>query len=100
MAKQHILVILGHPAAESLCAGMAHAYAEGARQAFLDQFSADSQGVGFAVLGGWPGAWFAQSVLRHKTRKPSFQLAFKATIALHCLVLLAWLIWPPFVHAP
>lgn len=55
---------------------------------------------GFAVLGGWPGAWFAQSVLRHKTRKPSFQLAFKATIALHCLVLLAWLIWPPFVHAP
>ncbi|MCT9872233.1 hypothetical protein N7568_22960, partial [Paenarthrobacter aurescens] len=26
--------------------------AEGARQAFLDQFSADSQGVGFAVLGG------------------------------------------------
>lgn len=26
--------------------------AEGARQAFLDQFTADSQGVGFAVLGG------------------------------------------------
>ncbi|WP_426160408.1 helicase C-terminal domain-containing protein [Pseudomonas sp. TSRC2-2] len=26
--------------------------AEGARQAFLEQFSADSQGVGFAVLGG------------------------------------------------
>ncbi len=41
MAKQHILVILGHPAAESLCAGMAHAYADSARQAgaevrFLD----------------------------------------------------------------
>lgn len=41
MAKQHILVLLGHPAAESLCAGMARAYAEGARQAgaevrFLD----------------------------------------------------------------
>jgi len=26
--------------------------AEGARQAFLDQFTADSQGIGFAVLGG------------------------------------------------
>ena len=35
MAKQHILVILGHPAADSLCAGMAHAYAEGARYASL-----------------------------------------------------------------
>lgn len=55
---------------------------------------------GLAVLGGWPGAWFAQVVLHHKTRKPPFQLAFKATIALHCLALLAWLIWPPFVHSP
>lgn len=55
---------------------------------------------GFALLGGWPGAWFAQSVLRHKTRKPSFQLAFKATTALHCLALLAWLIWPPFSRLP
>lgn len=42
MAEQHnILVILGHPAAGSLCAGMARAYAEGARHAgaqvrFLD----------------------------------------------------------------
>ena len=42
MAEQHnILVILGHPAANSLCAGMARAYADGAQQAgakvrFLD----------------------------------------------------------------
>ena len=42
MAEQHnILVILGHPAAGSLCAGMARAYADGAQQAgakvrFLD----------------------------------------------------------------
>jgi NAD(P)H dehydrogenase (quinone) len=42
VAEQHnILVILGHPAAGSLCAGMARAYAEGARHAgaqvrFLD----------------------------------------------------------------
>ena len=39
--QQNILVILGHPTAESLCAGMARAYAEGARRAgaqvrFLD----------------------------------------------------------------
>lgn len=31
--QQNILVILGHPTAESLCAGMARAYAEGARRA-------------------------------------------------------------------
>lgn len=55
---------------------------------------------GFALLGGWPGAWFAQAVLRHKTRKAAFQLVFKATIALHSLALLAWLIWPPFSRLP
>ena len=32
MAHPHILVILGHPAADSLCAAMARAYAEGAQQ--------------------------------------------------------------------
>lgn len=32
MAHHHILVILGHPAADSLCAAMARAYAEGAQQ--------------------------------------------------------------------
>ena len=31
--QQRILVVLGHPQAGSLCAGMAHAYADGARQA-------------------------------------------------------------------
>ena len=41
MAKQHILIILSHPTADSLCAGMAHAYAQGAQHAgaqvrFLD----------------------------------------------------------------
>ena len=41
VTKQTMVVILGHPQAESLCAGMAHAYADGARQAgaevrFLD----------------------------------------------------------------
>ena len=33
MTQQQILVILGHPAADSLCASMARAYAEGAQHA-------------------------------------------------------------------
>ena len=33
MAHQRILVILGHPSADSLCAGLAQAYLEGARSA-------------------------------------------------------------------
>lgn len=35
------------------------------------------------LIGGWPGAVIAQKVLRHKTRKSSFQLAFWGTVALN-----------------
>ena len=36
-----------------------------------------------AELLGWPGALVAQQVLRHKTRKVSFQLVFWAIVTLH-----------------
>jgi uncharacterized membrane protein YsdA (DUF1294 family) len=45
-----------------------------------------------AVLGGWPGALVAQKVFHHKGRKASFQIAFLATVALNCCVLL-WFLW-------
>ena len=35
-------------------------------------------------LGGWPGGWIAQKILRHKTSKPSFQRVYWVTVALHC----------------
>jgi uncharacterized membrane protein YsdA (DUF1294 family)/cold shock CspA family protein len=38
------------------------------------------------LLGGWPGALVAQQLLRHKTSKRSFQLAFWATVAVNVLV--------------
>jgi uncharacterized membrane protein YsdA (DUF1294 family)/cold shock CspA family protein len=44
----------------------------------------------FALIGGWPGALAAQRVLRHKSKKQSFQIMFWATVVLNCSAL-AWL---------
>lgn len=44
----------------------------------------------FAVFGGWPGALIAQKLLRHKSRKLSFQLFFWMTVIVNCAAL-AWL---------
>jgi len=35
------------------------------------------------LLGGWPGALVAQQLLRHKTRKLSYQLVFWGIVLLH-----------------
>ena len=47
-----------------------------------------------AVAGGWPGALAAQRLLRHKSRKQSFQVVFKVTVALNCSVLGWYLLFP------
>ena len=44
-----------------------------------------------ALAGGWPGAWFAQQWLRHKSRKMEFRAVYWATVVLHCVALGAWL---------
>ena len=41
-----------------------------------------------ALMGGWPGALIAQKAFRHKSRKPSFLIAFWATVTLNCVGLL------------
>lgn len=45
---------------------------------------------GLALAGGWPGAWFAQQMLRHKSSKTEFRLAYWATVFLNCATLAAW----------
>jgi uncharacterized membrane protein YsdA (DUF1294 family)/cold shock CspA family protein len=40
------------------------------------------------LIGGWPGALLAQKVLRHKSKKQSFQIVFWITVVLNCGVLL------------
>ena len=47
-----------------------------------------------AVIGGWPGAWFAQQILRHKTVKQPFRWIYWGTVAINTLALLAWIVWP------
>lgn len=44
-----------------------------------------------ALAGGWPGALLAHKRLRHKTRKPGFQMVFRLTVLINC-GLLAWLV--------
>ncbi|OXY81408.1 DUF1294 domain-containing protein [Oceanimonas doudoroffii] len=50
---------------------------------------------GLALLGGWPGAWLARHLLRHKSRKPSFQAVFWFTVLANLLlpVALWWARW-------
>lgn len=43
------------------------------------------------LLGGWPGALFAQRLFHHKTRKRSFQMAFWLSITTN--IALLWLVY-------
>lgn len=47
----------------------------------------------FGVIGGWPGALAAQRLLRHKTRKRSFQVVFWMMVFINCAAL-GWLLSP------
>jgi uncharacterized membrane protein YsdA (DUF1294 family)/cold shock CspA family protein len=43
------------------------------------------------LVGGWPGALFAQDVFRHKSKKAEFQFTFWVTVVFNCAGL-AWLL--------
>ena len=49
------------------------------------------------ALGGWPGAFAAQHIVRHKNAKFAYQVVFWIIVALHQLValdyLLGWTLW-------
>ncbi|MDO8206990.1 MAG: DUF1294 domain-containing protein [Gallionella sp.] len=48
----------------------------------------------FALACGWPGALAAQRLLRHKSKKLSFQIVFWVTALLNCSTL-GWLFLSP-----
>ena len=49
-----------------------------------------------ALIGGWPGAWCAQRLFRHKVRKASFMTVYWATVLVHIAAVGAWVgrLWP------
>lgn len=52
----------------------------------------------FGLIGGWPGALLAQQLLRHKSKKQSFQIVFWITVVANCSVL-GWLFLPSGANA-
>jgi uncharacterized membrane protein YsdA (DUF1294 family) len=46
-----------------------------------------------SLIGGWPGAFVAQKLLRHKSKKQSFRIVFWTTVVLNCIGLV-WLFSP------
>lgn len=40
-----------------------------------------------ALFGGWPGAWIAQRIFRHKSKKAAFQNTFWFTVIANCTLL-------------
>jgi uncharacterized membrane protein YsdA (DUF1294 family)/cold shock CspA family protein len=48
----------------------------------------------FGLLGGWPGAWFAHQILRHKSVKQAFRHVYWTTAILNVVALGAWVLLP------
>lgn len=46
------------------------------------------------LVGGWPGAWFAHQVLRHKSAKQTFRSVYWATAFAHVAALALWVLLP------
>jgi uncharacterized membrane protein YsdA (DUF1294 family) len=44
------------------------------------------------LLGGWPGAFVAQRVFHHKSRKLSFQVTYWLTVVVNCSAIV-WMLW-------
>jgi len=75
------------------------AYAFDKSAARNDQWRTQESTLHFlALVGGWPGALAAQRLLRHKSKKQSFQFVFWATIVFNFSAL-GWLFTPSGTEA-
>lgn len=46
----------------------------------------------WSLAGGWPAAWWAQRVLRHKSAKASFRRGYWLTVLMHGALAGAWML--------
>ena len=46
----------------------------------------------YELLGGWPGGLLAQNILRHKNRKPSYQLKFWLIVSIN-VIITGYILW-------
>lgn len=77
------LIVLGIYAGASVAAFVAYARDKSAAKNAQWRTSENTLHL-IALVGGWPGALVAQRMLRHKSRKQSFQIVFWITVVLNC----------------
>lgn len=62
-------------------------YAADKRAALHNTWRKDESTLQFlAVIGGWPGALFAQKLLKHKNKKPLFQRVFWIAVIINLVI--------------
>jgi uncharacterized membrane protein YsdA (DUF1294 family)/cold shock CspA family protein len=84
--------ILGLYVAASAITFFVYARDKAAAQANLRRTS-EATLHALSLIGGWPGAFIAQELLRHKSQKQSFRIVFWITVVLNCFGLV-WLLSP------
>ena len=89
LADRLPLIVLLVYAGMSFATFIAYGFDKAAAQAG-DRRTPESTLQTMALLGGWPGAVLAQRLLRHKSRKASFQQAFWAAVVINSIAV-AWL---------
>ncbi len=83
------LVVIGLYFATSIVAFVAYAFDKSAAR--HDRWRTQESTLHlFGLVGGWPGALAAQRLIRHKSKKQSFQIVFWITVLLNCSAL-GWL---------
>ena len=76
----------------SLCAFIAYAWDKAAARAGNQRIPESFLHL-LAVIGGWPGAWLAQQLFRHKTVKQPFRSIFWLTVLLNLAAVAGVLNW-------
>ena len=89
-AGQIPLWVLGAAVSVNVLTVLIYALDKSAAQGGAQRRTPESHLHLLGLAGGWPGAWFAQQLLRHKTAKVPFRRMYRVTVALNCVALRVW----------